>query len=166
MTGLRHRSQFVTLLERVRTGAVLLADVDQFVFVNYVLGHREGDALLCRMARQARAIFGARPVFRFGGQEFAVYVADEANAPALAEDWRVATASDFEGERVAIRAGAGAAGVVNPAADKGLLTLSIAGTYLGRYANNANAMTRLDQAQRIAKWEGGNRVVFAGPMAN
>ena len=79
------------LLTEGRIGALLMADVDRFKELNDAHGHAVGDAALRRIARALTA--GLRPgdlLARFGGEEFAVLVADvdEAAAKEVAERLR------------------------------------------------------------------------------
>ena len=56
---------------------ILCMDVDAFKRVNDSLGHAEGDGLLCSLAERMRDLLGARnPVFRMGGDEFALLLPD------------------------------------------------------------------------------------------
>jgi diguanylate cyclase (GGDEF)-like protein len=88
LTGLANRSVFVEALQHaigVGAGgkkgiAVLYLDLDHFKDVNDMLGHPVGDALLVSVADRLRS--STRPtdtVARFGGDEFALVVADIAD---------------------------------------------------------------------------------------
>nr|BFF02960.1 hypothetical protein GCM10020241_46350 [Streptoalloteichus tenebrarius] len=81
LTGLPNRQALVTGLERMVAESdeitVLQVDVDGLGVVNEGLGHRIGDEVLKRVARQLRALFpdpGDELVARLGGDEFVVAV--------------------------------------------------------------------------------------------
>ena len=85
ITGLANRSVFVEAMnvavERVKRGgqsfAVMYLDLDHFKDVNDTLGHPSGDALLMEVA--GRLLANTRvvdTVARFGGDEFAIVLAD------------------------------------------------------------------------------------------
>ena len=85
LTGLANRAVFVEALQQqmasARRGgngfAVLYLDLDHFKDVNDTLGHPIGDLLLQAVAERLRAtIRETDTVARFGGDEFAVIVAD------------------------------------------------------------------------------------------
>ncbi|MDV2987651.1 UNVERIFIED_CONTAM: EAL domain-containing protein [Methylobacteriaceae bacterium AG10] len=83
LTGLPNRAKLGDLLahhaaalrENGRGFAVLMLDLDRFKFVNDVLGHAMGDALLRKVAERLRSVLSAEDVAgRLGGDEFAVLV--------------------------------------------------------------------------------------------
>src|SRR5580704_16807286 len=85
LTGLANRGVFVSDLDHAiaavkRRGsglAVLFLDLDHFKDVNDTLGHPIGDQLLQSVARRLREnLRGADILARFGGDEFAVLMAD------------------------------------------------------------------------------------------
>jgi diguanylate cyclase (GGDEF)-like protein len=60
---------------------VVMADLDHFKAINDELGHEAGDAVLREVVRRIRAVLGPlTPVYRVGGEEFAVLMAG-ADAP-------------------------------------------------------------------------------------
>jgi diguanylate cyclase (GGDEF)-like protein len=88
LTGLANRSVFVEALNlqiaRAQRGekgfAVIYLDLDHFKDVNDTLGHPIGDALLVAVAERLESNTRASDtVARFGGDEFAVVVADVAD---------------------------------------------------------------------------------------
>ena len=93
LTGLPNRNRFLRTLgralegpvERGRSLALLLLDLDHFKHVNDILGHEAGDRLLCEAAR--RMLDGlpvSATLARLGGDEFTVIV-QEPDALASAE---------------------------------------------------------------------------------
>lgn len=94
LTGLENRRRF---LERVneastrsqrthRKFALMYIDLDRFKDVNDTLGHVAGDAVLCEAARRLRStVRSDDAAARFGGDEFAVLLAEIAS-PAEVEE--------------------------------------------------------------------------------
>ncbi len=94
LTGLVNRARFLEVVQRDishvqsdrYTCAVFIIDIDDFKLINNTLGHKVGDAVLCRVAGFLQDIVGdmdtsyekgARRdslVARLGGDEFAVYM--------------------------------------------------------------------------------------------
>jgi len=102
-------------LERARRTAlpitVVYLDCDDFKVVNDVLGHSQGDALLCKTAATLRSVTRAMDcVARLGGDEFGLLLvdADEATASALIQRVRsaLAAATRREGWSVSFSMGA------------------------------------------------------------
>ena len=78
--------------------AVLSIDLDRFKEVNDVFGHATGDTLLCEIGHRLREAAGSAFLARFGGDEFALIVADgaqPATAEAIAERLLEAMAADI-----------------------------------------------------------------------
>jgi diguanylate cyclase (GGDEF)-like protein/PAS domain S-box-containing protein len=107
LTGLANRTVFMETVQRAITQvgrghagfAVLYLDLDQFKDVNDTLGHPVGDELLKAVAERLRANTRATDmVARFGGDEFAVMMADvgdSADAARLAEKLTTAMNDPF-----------------------------------------------------------------------
>lgn len=85
LTGLPNRSAYekaaddlvdqFTLHQQSDPLAFLFMDLDRFKQVNDILGHQIGDAVLVEFARRAAGILPANaPIFRVGGDEFAVLI--------------------------------------------------------------------------------------------
>ncbi len=84
LTGLVNRGVFVANLDRALADArrhgsrvtVLYLDLDHFKDVNDTLGHPVGDSLLKSVAQRLTDSRASDTVARFGGDEFAVLMAD------------------------------------------------------------------------------------------
>lgn len=87
LTGLSNRSAYEKaadelvdqLTSRQQAGplAFLYMDLDRFKQVNDILGHQVGDAVLIEFARRATELFPENaPVYRVGGDEFAVLISN------------------------------------------------------------------------------------------
>ncbi len=124
LTGLYNRRCFDTqlprLIERATTTgaglALILIDLDHFKDVNDTYGHGGGDAVLCAVAAALRgAVRWSDLPCRIGGDEFAVALADLAEATAAvarARDIFAALAPlsvEFDGDRVEIGSSHGGA---------------------------------------------------------
>ena len=101
LTGLPNRRALEAALEQALDGArregrpfaVMMVDVDHFKAINDRFGHHAGDLALCGFAQRLGAGLGVHDqVFRYGGEEFSVLLADAATAPARAEQLRAAVA--------------------------------------------------------------------------
>jgi diguanylate cyclase (GGDEF)-like protein len=161
LTGLLSRSAFQAVLERRnhdKDGAVILADIDAFRFVNEVFGHSVGDVLLRRIGHLAKkAVPTSSIVARSGGDKFAIYIAEGSEAPIVAERIRKDVKNTFNSERQDIRNGAVSAGVIQP--PESLLTLSIGWAYLSHLGRSGDTFEFALSACEVAKASGGNRVV-------
>lgn len=88
LTGLGNRAAFQVaargIVQRGRSSALFLIDVDHLKQVNDRLGHDGGDALLAHIGDRLSAIARDRAiVVRLGGDEFAVMVPGQAQADAV-----------------------------------------------------------------------------------
>jgi diguanylate cyclase (GGDEF)-like protein len=91
------------------TGAVLLMDIDHFKHINDQYGHQSGDRVITDVAGLLKSnVRPQNPVFRYGGEEFAVLLQgqDEQGGWLLAERLREAVAvAEFGGITVTISVG-------------------------------------------------------------
>ncbi len=134
---------------RSDAAALFFVDLDGFKTVNDVLGHREGDAALARIAKALReAIREQDQVGRFGGDEFLVLarVPDAAAADAVAQQLIAAVRASGEGQPALLR-----------------VTASIGYALAPDDADNAlNLLQRADDAMYRAKRGGKNRTAYCG----
>jgi diguanylate cyclase (GGDEF)-like protein len=116
LTNCFNRRIFNETLARLSAGgapggrcAFLLADIDHFKSINDTHGHLVGDRIITQVAATlVRELDAGTPLYRHGGEEFAMVVqgADEAMGAALAERLRAAVASgDYQGPPVSISIG-------------------------------------------------------------
>jgi len=131
LTGLYNRHRFQQEILRMLAdcdrggtqGALLFFDLDEFKVINDNFGHRAGDTLLIRVAREVGALVRRNEVLtRLGGDEFALLVpgASEEEAVQLAERVVRAVASipfRFEGQNLRLSASLGIALYPSHAAD-------------------------------------------------
>jgi two-component system, cell cycle response regulator len=165
LTGLGNRRAFDAELGRAwarscRSGRPLglfLVDIDHFKQFNDRHGHRTGDAVLAAVARTlGREVRTGDQAFRFGGEEFALLVAD-ADPAGLAS----------LGER--LRAAIAARSVVAPAGASWRGRLAVTASIGGALAPEVGVATKealveaADRALYQAKEEGRNRVGLALP---
>lgn len=170
LTGLPNRQMLLAKVERAikaaqgsdRLLAVFYIDLDRFKRVNDSLGHAEGDALLCTVARRLKQLIMPRPahpqeapapgpklVARLGGDEF-VLIADglteESEALAIADRIRgcLAEPVDFGGRAL----------VVTP-------SIGIA-MYPRDASEVADLLVKADMAMYVAKDQGRNCSSFFG----
>ncbi|MGH2916429.1 MAG: sensor domain-containing protein [Solirubrobacteraceae bacterium] len=113
LTGLHNRRYFerrlTAALASARPVAVLIVDVDHFKFVNDSLGHKAGDELLREVAAaMAIRLRDGDTLARFGGDEFAILLAecDQARATAVANHMLAAVRSSVTGVSVTASCGA------------------------------------------------------------
>ena len=87
----------------------LLIDIDHFKAINDLHGHLVGDRVITQVAAElGRLLDPGTPLFRYGGEEFSVLLAEGslAEGAALAERLRAAVAAaDFQGVSVTISVG-------------------------------------------------------------
>jgi diguanylate cyclase (GGDEF)-like protein len=122
LTGLPNRLLFAQRLdEAMREGKFVLifVDIDDFKEVNDQFGHAAGDELLCAVGERLRQCVGPSDTLaRIGGDEFAILVDGEHEAPeTVADKLRVALRDPFavHGSSVRVRA---SMGLVRPSADE------------------------------------------------
>lgn len=86
LTGVKNRAAYESteqaMDKRIRTNleepfALLVADVNQLKKTNDSYGHEQGDALITQCSRALCRVFAHSPVFRIGGDEFAVLLKGE-----------------------------------------------------------------------------------------
>lgn len=82
---------------------LLMMDIDNFKVYNDTLGHQKGDAVLKKIAEICLDCIPTGTVFRYGGEEFSVYLCakDEKEAMRMANSLRLAIADcRFEAENL------------------------------------------------------------------
>nr|WP_234789170.1 EAL domain-containing protein [Mycolicibacterium monacense] len=122
LTGLPNRVLFAKRLDvAMHDGKFVLifVDIDDFKEVNDQFGHAAGDELLCAVGERLRQCVGpADTLARIGGDEFAILVEGEHEAPeVVADKLRVALRDPFavHGSSVRVRA---SMGLVRPSVDE------------------------------------------------
>jgi diguanylate cyclase (GGDEF)-like protein/PAS domain S-box-containing protein len=137
---------------RVRYGysyCVLLCDLDRFKALNDRHGHQAGDRVLRAVAdtlrRESRT---SDAVYRYGGEEFLVLLAEQTLDGALVACERM-------------RAAVQALGLGHEDSEAGVVTISIGAAQCprGDRTDPADAIRRADEALYVAKAQGRNRVV-------
>ena len=108
LTGLYNHRYFFDIVKKAlnetpfaKRQYVLIMDIDYFKAYNDNLGHQKGDAALRKIAEIATTIFDDEHVFRYGGEEFTIYmVADDDDAAYVrANELRTMIESyEFEGQ--------------------------------------------------------------------
>ena len=151
MTGGLNRETFFRELDAAsvkgRSGALLLADADNFKRINDSFGHQTGDEALIAISGAIAATIGLRDFWgRIGGEEFAIFLdgGDAGEAMAVAEAIRQ------RAENIEIRRELGLVPI----------SLSLGGVCLIRNFNSAEAMSDADRRLYRAKRQGRNRVDF------
>ena len=126
----------------------LLIDIDHFKAINDQRGHLVGDRVITEAAAAlGRVLDASSPLFRYGGEEFALMSISmgEAEGVELAERLRGAIAGhDFAGIAVTVSIGVA--------------------TWHARHGSIAAALSLADQALYAAKRGGRNRVVAASSI--
>ena len=83
LTGLKNKSAFTSfeseMNKRIKSGtapsfALVVCDVNGLKLINDTLGHKVGDEYIRYTADCLRVLFGKSPIFRIGGDEFAVHL--------------------------------------------------------------------------------------------
>jgi diguanylate cyclase (GGDEF)-like protein/PAS domain S-box-containing protein len=157
LTGLGNRLRLEEDLvgfdaRRVRYGhsyCVLLCDLDHFKALNDRHGHQAGDRVLRAVAdtlrRESRS---SDAVYRYGGEEFLVLLAEQTLDGAMIVSQRM-------------RAAVHELGLAHPDAEAGVVTISIGAAQCprGDRTDPTDAIRRADVALYAAKAQGRNRVV-------
>lgn len=150
LTGLRNRRAFDSSLQAALArphGSVTLAiiDIDDFKTINDRYGHRLGDRVLVRVARQleAHATAAECEVFRIGGDEFALLTA--VGAPGVLQVLRK-TAEDLSVPTTELPQVGISAGVIGSASS---------------HASSPDLFVAADGALISAKRQGKNRIEIA-----
>lgn len=153
MTGLINRATFFQQARAAFAesggGTFLLIDIDRFKQINDNFGHDTGDRVLQLVAATLVAGLGSADMGgRIGGEEFAIYLAEEdpVEARRIAEDLRAAV----EALRIDVDPG----GQVCP-------TVSIGIASAREVSSVEEALRRADQAMYSAKRNGRNRIQVA-----
>lgn len=160
LTGLGNRLRLEEDLlaydaRRVRYGqsyCVLLCDIDHFKALNDRQGHQAGDGILRRVADALRSQSRASDaVYRYGGEEFLVLLAEQELDGALIVCER-------------IRRAVQALGLTHIDSDAGVVTISIGAAQCprGDRTDATDAIARADRALYAAKAQGRNRVIGDG----
>ncbi|MES2047325.1 MAG: EAL domain-containing protein [Pseudomonadota bacterium] len=157
LTNLPNRAQFFSLLENALVQAklndegcyVLMLDLNRFKYVNDVMGHAFGDALLCEVGRRIQLVVENNSdakktkatVARLGGDEFAVLLpsASLKRAKELADKILhiLETPLSIEDQTVDLGAGLGIAGFPEHASDAdSLLRLVEVAMYTAKLRND------------------------------
>ena len=138
-----------------RTGnrfGLLEIDLDHFKAVNDAFGHLAGDEVLRRVARSLRdSLRAGDAVYRYGGEEFLVLLADVSGGGLEVSD--------------RVRAGIEAPGLIHPSnPPRDFVTVSVGAAAIGPAdleATNDDWFARVDVALYKAKADGRNRVSVA-----
>ena len=162
LTNLPNRAQFFSLLENALAQAkvagegcyILMMDLNRFKYVNDVMGHAYGDALLCEVGRRVQMVVEDKcdakkskaTIARLGGDEFAVLLpsANLGQAKELADKILQSLEAPLSIEDQAVDLGAG---------------LGIAG--FPEHGNDAETLLRLvETAMYAAKQRNDGAVVY------
>ena len=140
LTRVFNRPQFDRRRKRLQSYSLILIDIDNFKSINDRFGHQTGDVVLQAVASALRTSSGDR-VFRVGGEEFAVLLAQcgPEDAVKVAERLcaRVRSLDLLEGRPVTVSAGV---------------------AWSGPRSEHERVYKQADQALYHAKCSGRNRV--------
>ncbi|MFS2158329.1 GGDEF domain-containing protein [Pseudomonas sp. Pseusp122] len=138
-----------TAAKELRPLSVLMLDIDHFKQVNDTYGHCVGDEVLKSIANTLKAqLRNSDQVFRFGGEEFLIVLADTGRdtAAMLGERLRKAAQS-----------------LIHPAVGRPVeLTISLGCATLLPAESADSLLRRVDGALYVAKRAGRNRLTMAG----
>lgn len=91
LTGLKNRKALRLGFDKYvgRTVSVIMADIDQFKIYNDSYGHLVGDEVLKHSAAAAADCFAGCDIYRYGGDEFLILVADRTGSEVdqMISDW-------------------------------------------------------------------------------
>jgi diguanylate cyclase (GGDEF)-like protein len=107
-------SDMATILERHTVTTLLVIDLDEFKSVNDTQGHSEGDACLDRVVSTIANVVGRKgKLYRWGGDEFAVFLPDFSTeeAKVTAERIRYAVEQAKPGGEIAVTTSIGICGI-------------------------------------------------------
>lgn len=90
LTGLPNRAQFTKIMNSIdfksEKGAIMLLDLDNFKQINDTMGHLYGDKVLEKISDTFKKIANENSfIFRFGGDEFLIYIKDEQDTDVISE---------------------------------------------------------------------------------
>ena len=110
LTGLHNHRYFFDFMHHQLENAVphkqqyvMIMDIDYFKSYNDNLGHQKGDDALRKIADICKSHFGDSHVFRYGGEEFSLYMEarDDEQAYALANELRAHIENaEFDGQQM------------------------------------------------------------------
>jgi diguanylate cyclase (GGDEF)-like protein/PAS domain S-box-containing protein len=152
VTGLPNRAYLEERAKDLQPVAAIFLDLDGFTAVNDSVGHGAGDLLLAQAARRLRAAVPSHEmVARWGGDEFAVLIADAASPQEVVD--------------TAERLGVGIAAEPFRVADRDIPLTASVGVALSAPDGGGHLLRNADVAMSQAKERGGGRVeVFAAHM--
>ncbi|MEM6987201.1 MAG: GGDEF domain-containing protein [Pseudomonadota bacterium] len=152
LTDVSTRDHFFAALaaQPDREGVCLMVDIDHFKRVNDTHGHLVGDKVIARVAGQLRrSVRTDDIVCRFGGEEFAIFLAD-------ADGQHAREVSERIHQSIKNRSRGRDDGHVE-------VTVSIGGSNVKPARLAESALHEADQALYQAKHNGRNQTVFAPP---
>ncbi|MCR4689870.1 MAG: GGDEF domain-containing protein [Lachnospiraceae bacterium] len=95
----RRIEQLTSIFESEKSGVgVVFADVNGLKQVNDTKGHGEGDAMLRSVSDKLKSVFKGKEIYRAGGDEFLVIVADTTREEFFALFEQIKALSQIEGE--------------------------------------------------------------------